>query len=78
MYPAPVKDVLHSWSGDIFLFYPEKGKYGVVPDSVLYSKDGKIPTVPTRIPSYGYMSPEPFRNPPKRVYTTKDKVLSNT
>lgn len=73
MYPAPVKDVLHS-CGDIFLFYPEKGKYGVVPDSVLYSKDGKIPTVPTRIPSYGYMSPEPF-DPPKRVYTTKDKVL---
>ena len=42
MYPAPVKDVLHS-CGDIFLFYPEKGKYGVVPDSVLYSKDGKYP-----------------------------------
>lgn len=72
MYPAPVQDVLHS-CGDIFLYYPEKQRYGVVPDSVLYSKTGKIPVSPTRIQSYGYMSPEPFE-PIKRVFTPRDKA----
>lgn len=76
MYPAPIADVLHS-CGDIFLFYPERKNYGIVPDSVLYSESGIIPTVPTKIPSYGYMSPKPY-SPDKRIYNPGDKNLPSS
>lgn len=73
-YPVPVQDVLNGCGG-IFHFDPIERNYGTIPAEIMDSEEPRVPIVPTRIQSYGYMDAEEWENGEKRFFESTDEEI---